>query len=318
MPSILTHCFFAEDVKKELEYGSFFSLLQKHDKLYQFASNGPDLFFFYGFWPWVSKKEADTIKRYGSLLHTYLANELFTTLFAHVKESGNEEEIACVCGIICHWALDSTIHPFVYSVVGKGTKKNSMRHRQLERTWDGELLVKRGMSRAYCPCDKLLRDETSLRPLHRLYDTVITELWQTKLPFDKFRKAVKDYDCLERLLYDPNQWKRPLLEFAETLVGRKGYISTMIINQKNRIPWDIRNAEGQKWVHPVTNEIHTESLEQLYDIATKKAVGLITLLERYLQQTASRNQIEEFVRNRSFSTDTEDTEMRYFSLRQSE
>ena len=72
---------------------------------------GPDFFFTHRFFPW---QKGESLKEIGERLHQTPPSSIFD--FAQEYENGergNDVSLSYVLGFLCHYALDSTAHPFV-------------------------------------------------------------------------------------------------------------------------------------------------------------------------------------------------------------
>lgn len=103
MPAIYAHHQFGEQVYAALDK-SLQELIAPHKTAFQIGLQGPDVFFFYH--PW---KKNDLVA-FGNGLHDKSARELFAQ---GLLLDRNSASYAYMMGVACHYALDSTCHPYV-------------------------------------------------------------------------------------------------------------------------------------------------------------------------------------------------------------
>lgn len=137
MPNIWTHIFFAEDACKSLSYDI-------HDSPYRhtlfLGAQGPDPFFYYQFWPWLSAQK--TGHDIGNALHTKECGPFLMYLIEKANKQSDETK-AYVTGFITHHFLDRHTHPYIHYRAGYQGNKHQMletiidtrmalKHRQME------------------------------------------------------------------------------------------------------------------------------------------------------------------------------------------
>ncbi|MBQ6497695.1 MAG: zinc dependent phospholipase C family protein [Bacilli bacterium] len=120
MPATITHAFFAKDVYDILPE----EIVQKLDidRLRMF-SQGVDSLMFYNLFSIFPGKE---IRRFQGYFHNHTTQEFFVTLLKYIKDNNIDDidTYTFLVGFICHYALDSTIHPYVVYKTGRFNKKN--------------------------------------------------------------------------------------------------------------------------------------------------------------------------------------------------
>ncbi len=118
MPNVLTHGLMAQRVFETLSEGDVVSAIKAHPQVFKFASNGPDFLFYYNAWPWMDQDEANRVSEYGEQMHRGRVNQFVDTMIDLAKKQNQVAAkrimIAFVAGYLCHWALDSVAHPFIF------------------------------------------------------------------------------------------------------------------------------------------------------------------------------------------------------------
>ena len=116
MPSSITHGYFALDVLDKLE-NKYIKYIDK--ELLKAFGQGPDPLYFYNL---ATLSKGKYIRNnYPELLHNYKTKNFFITLIKEIKErklEKNKQTISFLYGFICHYALDTTIHPYILYKTG--------------------------------------------------------------------------------------------------------------------------------------------------------------------------------------------------------
>jgi len=111
---------------------------------YLFGSQGPDPLYMLGIFPLRLKSRP---LPYGSMLHTARTGLFLVRLCALAKEK-SEIEKAYAMGFLTHYALDSTVHPYVntHSLDANGNYQSAL-HVRLENNWDALYSNRIGLSK---------------------------------------------------------------------------------------------------------------------------------------------------------------------------
>ncbi len=121
MPATVTHAFFSEDVydilpievKENVNLGRFRMFSQSFDSL-----------IFYNI---LNFKDGKPIRKFQSETHKYKTQEFFLNLINYIKDNNlysDSEVKSFLYGFICHFVLDSTVHPYVIYRTGLFNKNN--------------------------------------------------------------------------------------------------------------------------------------------------------------------------------------------------
>lgn len=276
MPDAVTHCFLAEAAKDATNL----SYLTTHFDLMQIGSQGPDPFFYYHFLPWMPKNGANEV---ASRLHTESTKPFLELIISLAKD---DESKAWVCGFLTHFALDTVAHPYVFYRTGlfnKETQENRGYHLMLERSIDNIYIEQRGY---YPNIYDIKQRHFSRKDIPQSIVDILNQAG--KALYDQpemgvmYRQAYKDLRTAFRTLnFDPIGFKKVIFRIVDkfttgeilfTALSAYNYVNTGI---------DYLNLERTPWHHPSTNEKFTSTFDELFDQATTKAVGLITLANQY-------------------------------------
>lgn len=316
MPSIVTHRLFADDVFAKLNQGKVYTAIQENYDLYSIGSNGPDIFFFYGAWPWVNRKKAKAVSQYGSWMHAEKVQLLFETLFEQCKQTQDPREISYTAGVLVHWCLDHKAHPYVFNQTGHGTKESGNYHCLFESILDREMLDDKNIRiQDFKPYDIVRHQSTTVEAIFSLYQKVLKNGWDVTLKKADMQQCLTDFFHIEKFLYDPNGWKVKVVRVLEKPLGIEGYGSSMFIPKRNDAKLDVMNREHREWHHPSDNTASRQSFLELYQSGLEVAQGLFAQLEDYLNGHISLEHMMETIGNRNFHTGLPvKDDLKYFNI----
>ncbi len=145
MPATVVHAYFAQDLNDILPR----EIKNKLDvnRLRMFGQS-TDSFMFYNLFSILPGKKIRDFQKY---FHTNKTQDFFINLINFIKEN-NIEDIdvnSFLVGTICHYVLDSTVHPYVYYKTGnfnkndKSTYKYNNVHTFMETFLDNDMIKRR-------------------------------------------------------------------------------------------------------------------------------------------------------------------------------
>lgn len=294
MPSMLNHWLFASDLIAGLSAASsgagdpFASAVVEHRDIVLAGAQGPDPFFYYGKAPLRSRPDQKEISAFGDYLHAVDPAKVFPLLASRAAEEGpgrRRVAFAYLFGLLSHYLLDRALHPYVFYQTGfdsEGalTGRFSVDHSRFE-TLLGAAYLRRRTLRA---------KETGTRPavLPRYRETaprksmrvdgdklgVAGDLWVAAFP-DRVRPrtypdAWTDMRSALAFLWDPFAAKRAVY----AVLGASGTKSRALIPPRRPArsdPIDYLNDEAAAWLHPVTGEPSSATVDELVATASRDA-----------------------------------------------
>lgn len=145
MPATVVHAYFAQDLNDILPR----EIKNKLDvnRLKMFGQSTDSLMFYNLFSVLPGKK----IRNFQKYFHTNKTQEFFVNLINYIKEN-NIEDIdvnSFLVGTICHFVLDSIVHPYIYYKTGyfnkndKSTYKYNNVHTFMETFLDNDMIKRR-------------------------------------------------------------------------------------------------------------------------------------------------------------------------------
>lgn len=275
MPAIITHYFFGQDAYRL--FGSQVGDSDDERDAFLLGNQGPDPLFFTVLAPSIAKYHA-----LGVTMHHEKPNELLAALKRSLDTLPEEDRAigrAYASGFLCHYLLDSTVHPFVYSqqfaYCSAGEPDLEDRdshevHATIESELDEVLLYRRtGMTiKDFSPEKEALR--ASGRVLHavsRMYLFMALSAYQQVIPPRLFARAVSCYRLGLRALRSPRGIKRTILAGVEQRFRAHSFYGSMSHRAVELEESAFENRGHALWKDPFTDAQRSESFEDLFEHA---------------------------------------------------
>ena len=287
MPAIMTHDFFGKDAYSRLAHtiGSG----QQQQFAFLLGNQGPDPLFYS-----VGNPTIKQFSKFGSTMHAIKTDELLVAFKEALMQLPDEERPlgrAYLLGFLCHYLLDSAVHPLVYAnqyalcdagVEGLTRKDGSEVHGVIESEFDEVLLYTRtGQTVAtYAPEKEILRaDDKTLNIIGKLYSYMAPRVFDVEMPADAFRKSVKCFRFIQGIFHSRSGRKRELIARIEELVRPYSFYRSMAHRAVQITECAYDNHEGATWVNPFTQETCSASFNQLFQSAQDKIEATFALFD---------------------------------------
>lgn len=281
MPATYTHHLFTKDVYKSLNV----SIQDKLDiDIFNLFGKGFDVFYFYK-------------PKLSNLGHTTNINLYFSNIVSYLRsnhETHNSELLAYLYGSICHYVLDSTVHPFIYYYGGKyiKSKKSSHKYRgchsYIELMIDAVMCQERNNKKLQQY--NLTRDIFPKLSFTRNLEAAINKVYLDTFNIDNgWKHYFRGYKCY-RFCFKHIMMSRFGIKKNIYKVIDKIHIFPKIKLQNycyfvSKPDYSVLNLEHKKWYYPVDRKINYHySFFDLYDVAVIKAVKFITLIDEVLDK----------------------------------
>lgn len=135
MPSTYAHRRFGANVADHLPAEAA-DLIGRHRQLYDIGLHGPDIFFYY------HALQSNPVVRMGNEMHDQPGEKFFNEARRRVPLAKQPEAaLAYTLGFICHFALDSTCHPYIEQYV----RTQGVSHGEIETEFDNQLMRRDGL-----------------------------------------------------------------------------------------------------------------------------------------------------------------------------
>ncbi len=255
MPAALTHYCFALEIEPDLP------------DAFRLGNQGPDPFFFFGMIPWKKRARTKEIQDLAETLHKTDFSVCYAKMWieASRQEDPGKRKLLqdYVRGLLAHYCLDRTCHPYVFyrsgfDGNGKLTGHYSFAHKVFEAVLDLSVSGEFGAGRNPAKAMKIKEEDAKS----------ISSLWAhgvESLQDDTFYLAYKDYLTIESFLQSRTGWKRPLWK----LFGKESamYGFTYPSSIKKYVGRDIENKNHGLWKDPVTGVQSTQSIKDLFEVS---------------------------------------------------
>lgn len=285
-----------------------------------------DYLFSYNF---LSLKKGKKIRDLGHYAHVHKVWDYFENILIYIKEKKlfDDGNIGYLYGSLSHYALDTTFHPYVHYISGrfskrdkKNTKKYMGKHAINEIMLDAIFYYKNHNTKYY---KYKLYEDTSFfnkiffeKSVKSTIDYVYKKTFNVNNMSQTYNESyLQCKQIYKYLMYDRTSLKRKIYRLSDFLTPFKNFKSYSYSHHINEPNLAILNNEKEIWLHPITGEKHTESVEELYEIAAKKLISYIKVSNDYLTGKCTINKVKKIIGNRSYSTNLdvdERTKFQYF------
>ena len=281
MPATYTHHIFTKDVYKSLDT----NIKQKLDSdVFDLFGKSFDALFFYK-------------PKLGSYMHKNHANLYFANIIRYLRENHethNRELLSYLYGSICHYVLDSTVHPFIYYYGGKYDKNDKKtykyrgHHDYLESMIDAIIYQERYHKPIYKGhigsevFPKIKFTSNLSRTIDQVYFDTFEIEHGSKIYFKGYKRFRFVYKHLMSSRFGIKKKCYSLFDLTYVVSSLK--LQNFCYYVK-KLDYSVLNLEHKKWYYPVDKKISFHySFYDLYDVAVVKAVKLITLIDESLDK----------------------------------
>ena len=309
MAGTATHAYFAVDLYNKLDKKSKERINIETIKTF---AQGHDIFFFT--FNFINHKT----KNIGSFMHKNNTRDFFKNIVIYIKENNlqnNEEIMSFLYGQICHYVLDSIVHPYVTYKTGvyhknkKETLKYNSKHSDLETYIDAYYINKneniepnKFKIQKFCFNTKISKELATLidEVYYKTYNFKHISLYVKEGIF----KMKHEYALLR---YDPHKIKMKMYRIVDKILPkttRKMYPISYAYNlDKNEY---YLNLNHKTWNHPrVKEETYTYSFLDLYDNAINEGLKIISEVNKTLYENKPIKELDKVFLNISYSSGKE-------------
>ena len=234
---------------------------------------GPDLWFMHR--PWRRREGR------GRRMHTTRPGAFLTALLERAKDSPCREELfSWLAGFFCHYALDSTAHPYIIYVT-TAEYHYPRCHMSLEHELDMRQIRRDGADDTKHPVTERYFPPVSLPAVMKAdVDAVFEQTYGWKDGWKTFNRSARHYRSCYRLLENPSG-------FLSRLARATGHplLRSLTYSESHFREADVENTEHRLWQHSHDETLtRTDSFPELREQARLLAVSLIESSFRYLWQ----------------------------------
>ena len=289
MPATITHAFFAKDVYEVLPYNIKEKLELSRCRM--FGQNTDSLMFYNLF----SIKPGKKIRSYQDIVHSTKTQDFFINLLNEIKnsEAPDKDTYSFLMGFICHYILDSTIHPYIIYKTGimeKGkpnTYKYNNRHAFMESFIDMDMVARRTKKNPYqfdlgAFCFNLKPFSNNLN--HVIENTFYETFHLKKMDKIYYQSLKQMKSALLTYRKDPYGIKKFIYKTVDTFTPKSAFrFEAVSYHCSLKDTHNYLNTNHELWRNPIIyNKTSNESFVDLYIKAIKKAKVVICASFDYL------------------------------------
>lgn len=285
MPANIVHHHFAERVYEENKEG-ISGLIKGKDDCFFAGAQGPDILLYLMF-------EKPPLNLFGNMQHdAFLQKELFKAGADYIKNGAPPSVYAFLLGQLCHYALDSAMHPYVYhreKDLPSFYPKNA--HHIVHIIFESAL--------DYLCIRDVLKKNTTFFPsaknikirkkreldICRYYADVLAPFFKINMTVKQGRKAFRYMKTLFRCTDDPTGMIKAFIRLIEKLFLKgKVQLSAFWRPRKERHSEDwLNNNRAPFPKYRNGKELSNETVEEIVSRSIPHAVALIKNFVAYIE-----------------------------------
>lgn len=306
MPATITHAYFAEDLFNLLDKNTKNKIKENKKKLMMFSQSTDPLMFYI-----ISPTNGKKIRNLQHIAHTEKTNDFFKNTITFIKDNKYYEKqdvLAFLYGFICHFVLDSNVHPFIFYKTGEFIKddiktyKYNGLHHNMESYLDNYMLKKHNITKI-----NLKKFCFSLKPFTKELNKVISYSFLKTYNINNMDKIY--LNSLKQMNFfvtafrlDPHKYKSHIYRFIDKFTPPKTFkleaISYNIVDKKI----DYLNNNHKEWNYPINKKFKShKSFEELYQDSLIEAKNIIEKVNNYFFKNQNL-EIDSLFHNRNYLT----------------
>lgn len=309
MPATATHAFFAEDIYEELD-NQYKDIIKNDKQSFLMFSQSMDSMMFYNI---TNLKKGKKLRNLSNTFHTKNINQYFTNLLHYVKKNKyyyDPQTLAYIYGIICHYSLDTTLHPYIFYKTGlfdktnKDTLKYNSLHNYMETYIDNIMIEKRGYHYKDFNFKNFCFD---FKKFSKSLNHSIQYSFKTTYDIDHmdkiYYKSLKQM-CLFLQLFRLDKYgiKKHCYQVLNHFIPKNTIQLDCLSYYKVEDKFDYLNRKKMKWFYPADNSIEsTKDFFELYHEALQIALQIIDEVNHYFFHQKPMN-INNLFKNKSYLT----------------
>lgn len=245
MPACLTHYLFARNVLQDISEKESMDLCS-----FYWGAQGPDFLFCHRYFPWMKGR---SLKHYGNDLHSSARpSETFSAMRRFLEHHNDPVYRSYVYGFLCHYALDSTSHPYINALASalreeRPYETQTTMHGEVEAALDAIVLRhETGKLPSEVSLGKMFpKNEPVQRRIAKLYREVIFQVFGDDVSEEELLRATQDAHFVFSCLTDRTGLKKRLFDVVEA--NRAHVVSSHIVPLTERDDIDYANLQQEEW-----------------------------------------------------------------------
>lgn len=271
MPALITHHLFGEEAARRLPD----TLLSNEEEKIAFllGNQGPDPFLFrFRTLP----KAATNCHRLGNRMHEEKVHQAFYSLrgaVVHLRESDKTIGRAFVLGLLAHYLLDSSVHPFIYAQedaicsAGVGLENaHSEVHAIIESDLDSWMLwsLCGRTIEDTAPASMLVRTERIGLIASALLSQTALQVFSIKLNANEYANCVTDYELVCRIIEPAGSHVSQAISSIKRIERSYSILSALAHRVTTSDECAAANLEHKPWADPATGEWSDASFADIF------------------------------------------------------
>lgn len=303
MPAIYTHNVFAKNVYNNLDK-KIQDTFKKSNNIYEIFAQSFDFLFYYNF---LSLKPGRKIRKFGRYCHKNNTQDYLINIISYIKKNklyNNPDILAYLFGSINHYALDTTMHPYI-NYLSKLPKDNIGIHTKLEFEIDAYYYEKLNNKPFYnydLPKDLLKKTKFSKKLVKSIDDVFkktynmdnIGKIYEKSYNQSRyiFNLAMKDRYGIKKFIYR-------ILDLILVHFKIKSIYCSLYIRN---IDTSFLNKDNKEWYNPRNKNLkYNYSWDELFEKAQNQSLMIINLCHKFFKNQTSLKKIKEAIPNISYS-----------------
>ena len=276
MADFVSHHLFGEQALTVFP-ASVQQLVASHPVSFRWGCQGPDPLFYRKIFL------GSPLHKLGNRMHSEKIDELFVAFARGVHDlTGEAQQIAAAYfyGFVCHYTLDSEIHPYVYcrqeQIRSADAKLNvSAVHCQIESDIDYLLYEKAYQTpvTAFDPAQFYILPPAEQAVLAVLLHAVLQNVYGVDVPTRDLRRSFDEMLAWEKFFYADKRRTYRTVQRLERLAGRGAILTGHM--KVERPAWDALNEQHTPWHNLwMPDQQRTDSVLELFGLARIYAAAL--------------------------------------------
>ena len=298
MADFTTHHIFGQQVLAAAK-PNIITCIEENLGAFCWGLQGPDLLYFHR-----AVVAGSPLPQYGRMIHGEKTAELFKFLvkdiISHCKMLDFDILAAYYFGFCCHYALDSKIHPYVFSrqyqiedAASEPPKDNSA-HWKVESGIDNELypMVCGESIGNFNVNDYYNIDKESRRIIAGLLSRVLKSVYSVDVRPQTIQSCFVDGIWINKLLYDKSGMMKPFGAMVQSLLKNYGKFAAHFKTAPSSTD-DFLNSAKKTWYHWGEKRDRNESVMELMDEAKDMALHLWDISDKAFH-TGNRHAVTDY------------------------
>ena len=252
------------------------------------GSNGPDVFYCYRVW---TKNKPIDLFAIAETLHKEKCGEFLVSM---IKNAKTDAQKGYVQGFLCHYALDSFVHPYIEFITSNGQKYDfKTGHGTFEIALD-TLFFQQDYGNRAKPF-KIMSPRlitSNLADVTMVLKSAFYDIGETDILPDAIADSFHHCDALHKIFHSRFGLKKLAYRVIENLFfGKNGLITVHVPNTK------IKKDLPQEWVNPYDNKTYQGGVEQALIQGTQQSCHYLTQVQKYWDGNITLDDIKLIIGN---------------------